>query len=81
MPVERPLSDRTAHICVDMQKMFMPPGPWAVNWLPATLPRAIQLVEKNPARTIFRFSRASFRLGDRANDTACGEAISSAGRR
>lgn len=53
MTIQQPLSNRTAHMCVDMQKMFMPPGSWAVSWLPATLPMVIRLVEKNPRKTIF----------------------------
>ncbi|MBZ9986854.1 cysteine hydrolase [Mesorhizobium sp. BH1-1-5] len=64
MTVERPLSDRTAHICVDMQKMFMPPGPWAVSWLPATLPMVIRLVEKDPSRTVFTRFIPARRPGD-----------------
>lgn len=64
MPVERPLLGSTAHICVDMQTMFIPPGPWAVNWLPATLPMVLRLVEKNPSRTIFTRFIPARRPGD-----------------
>jgi nicotinamidase-related amidase len=49
----RPISAKAIHICVDMQLMFMPPGPWAVEWLPAILPNVLRLVGKRPAATIF----------------------------
>ncbi|MBZ9733484.1 cysteine hydrolase [Mesorhizobium sp. CA18] len=48
-----PISTRAVHICVDMQMMFLPPGPWAVEWLPAILPKVLSLVDGRPERTIF----------------------------
>lgn len=33
--------------------MFMPPGPWAVDWLPPTLPKVVRLVEHQSQHTIF----------------------------
>jgi nicotinamidase-related amidase len=53
MPISRAIPPGAIHICVDMQRMFMPPAPWAVDWLPLTLPKVIQLVDRRPARTIF----------------------------
>lgn len=48
-----PISPKAVHICVDMQQMFMPPGPWAVEWLPVILPKVLVLVDRRPASTIF----------------------------
>ncbi|WP_245442110.1 cysteine hydrolase family protein [Mesorhizobium hawassense] len=52
------------HICVDMQRMFMPPGPWAVEWFPQTLPKVVRLIEKRPPRTIFTRFIPARRPGD-----------------
>lgn len=60
----RPIPANAIHICVDMQQMFMPPGPWAVDWLPETLPKVIQLVERQPARTVFTRFIPARRPGD-----------------
>jgi len=48
-----PISAKAVHICVDMQQMFMPPMPWAVEWLPVILPQVQRLVRKRPEATIF----------------------------
>ncbi|MDX8449963.1 cysteine hydrolase family protein [Mesorhizobium captivum] len=47
------IPSNAVHICVDMQRMFMPPNPWAVGWFPETLPKVIELVQRKPASTIF----------------------------
>ncbi|WP_292146960.1 isochorismatase family cysteine hydrolase [Mesorhizobium sp.] len=38
---------------MDMQKMFTPPMPWAVDWLPVILPQVERLVRRRPESTIF----------------------------
>lgn len=53
MRLNRPIAASAVHICVDMQKMFMPPGAWAVSWFPQTLPMIVRLVERDRFRTIF----------------------------
>ena len=64
MPVSRPIPANAVHICVDMQRMFMPPGPWAVEWFPQTLPMIIRLTQKRPERTIFTRFIPAMRPGD-----------------
>ena len=29
-----PLTPRTVHLCVDMQRIFAPGGPWSTAWMP-----------------------------------------------
>ncbi|HZP19202.1 MAG TPA: isochorismatase family cysteine hydrolase [Bauldia sp.] len=48
-----PLPPSTVHLCVDMQRLFGPEGPWATPWLERTLPRIVALAARDPARTIF----------------------------
>lgn len=64
MPVSRAIPASAAHICVDMQRMFVPPGPWAVEWFPETLPKVIRLTERRPARTIFTRFIPALRPGE-----------------
>lgn len=64
MPVSCPIPASAAHICVDMQRMFMPPGPWAVEWFPQTLPIIIKLTQRRPERTIFTRFIPAMRPGD-----------------
>jgi nicotinamidase-related amidase len=44
---------RTVHICVDMQRLFAPGGPWATPWMDRVLPVIVEIVERNPDRTVF----------------------------
>lgn len=55
------------HICVDMQRLFSPGGPWAVPWMEKVLPLIEELVSRHPSRTLF----TRFIPADRA-DTAPG---------
>jgi nicotinamidase-related amidase len=48
-----PLSDRTIHLCVDMQNMFAEDTPWHTPWMKRVLPVVTGLVEHRPAQTIF----------------------------
>jgi nicotinamidase-related amidase len=48
-----PLTDRTIHLCVDMQNMFALDTPWRVAWLPETLPKIREIAERQPHRTVF----------------------------
>jgi nicotinamidase-related amidase len=41
------------HLCIDMQKLFAPDGPWATPWMEMILPKIIPLIERTPERTIF----------------------------
>lgn len=47
------LTSRTAHICIDMQRMFSPEGPWSTPWLPEVLPQCVALAGHRPEATIF----------------------------
>jgi nicotinamidase-related amidase len=49
----RPLTDRTIHLCVDMQNMFALDTPWQVAWLPEILPKIREIAERQPHRTVF----------------------------
>lgn len=46
-------SDRTAHLCVDMQRLFEHDGPWPTPWMLRVLPRILALVQAHAARTVF----------------------------
>ena len=48
-----PLDHRTAHLCVDMQRMFAEETPWHAPWVKRVLPRIERLVSAHPDRTIF----------------------------
>jgi nicotinamidase-related amidase len=43
----------TIHLCIDMQRLFAPDGPWPTPWMMRVLPVVAMLVEKAPERTIF----------------------------
>ncbi|UJX43529.1 cysteine hydrolase family protein [Xanthobacter sp. YC-JY1] len=44
---------RTAHLCVDMQHLFGPGGPWPAPWTPRILPVIVELAGRAPGRTLF----------------------------
>lgn len=48
-----PLDHRTAHLCVDMQRMFAEETPWHAPWVRRVLPRIERLAAAHPGRTIF----------------------------
>jgi nicotinamidase-related amidase len=48
-----PLTERTVHLCVDMQRIFSAEGPWATPWMDKVLPVAAALANRHPERTIF----------------------------
>jgi len=47
------LTERTVHLCVDMQGLFSPYGPWPTPWLLRVLPVVEGIAGKFPERTIF----------------------------
>lgn len=47
------LTDRTIHLCVDMQRLFAPGGPWATPWMTRVLPQCVALAEARPLATLF----------------------------
>jgi nicotinamidase-related amidase len=51
--VHGPLGENALHLCVDMQRLFAPGGPWAVPWAQKVLPAIEDLVDRHPERTLF----------------------------
>jgi nicotinamidase-related amidase len=41
------------HLCIDMQNLFAPHGPWATPWMEKVLPSIVRLAEHAPERTVF----------------------------
>lgn len=48
-----PLTERTVHLCVDMQCIFSEEGPWATPWISRVLPVIAELAGRFPERTVF----------------------------
>jgi nicotinamidase-related amidase len=48
-----PLSERTAHLCVDMQRLFIDDTPWHTPWASRVLPVVERLTARHAERTIF----------------------------
>src|SRR5205814_517432 len=44
---------RAVHLCLDMQNLLGPEGPWSAKWAERVLPAIVSLVEHAPARTVF----------------------------
>lgn len=49
----QPLTDKSVHLCVDMQRLFAPGGPWPTPWMERVLPVVTELVSRFPERTVF----------------------------
>ena len=48
-----PLTPRTVHLCVDMQRIFSAEGIWATPWMDRVLPVVTELAGRYPERTVF----------------------------
>ena len=48
-----PLGANWVHLCIDMQRMFAEQTEWHAPWMDKVLPEVVQLVEMDPARTVF----------------------------
>src|SRR5437016_5998504 len=48
-----PLTPRTVHLCVDMQRIFSAEGIWATPWMDRVLPVVAELAGRHPERTVF----------------------------
>jgi nicotinamidase-related amidase len=48
-----PLTPRTVHLCVDMQRIFAAEGPWPTPWMHRMLPVVAELAGRHPERTVF----------------------------
>lgn len=47
------IGERAVHLCIDMQRLFQPGGPWAAPWTEMIEPKIAKIVEQSPAHTIF----------------------------
>ena len=48
-----PLTERTVHLCIDMQRIFAPGGPWVTPWMERVLPVVAEIAGRFPERTVF----------------------------
>ena len=48
-----PLTDKTVHLCIDMQRLFSSEGPWATPWMERVLPVVTEIAGRFPERTVF----------------------------
>lgn len=48
-----PLGTGTAHLCIDMQTVFMERTDWHVPWMERVVPSVLRLARAHPDRTIF----------------------------
>ena len=48
-----PLTERSVHLCVDMQRIFTAEGPWPAPWTERVLPVVASLAGRHPERTVF----------------------------
>src|SRR2546423_10885010 len=48
-----PVTPRTGHVCVDMQRIFSAEGVWATPWMDRVLPVVAELAARYPERTVF----------------------------
>jgi hypothetical protein len=48
-----PLTRRTIHLCVDLQRLFSAEGPWPTPWMHRVLPVVTALARRHPERTVF----------------------------
>jgi len=44
---------RAVHLCVDMQRLFAPGGPWPTPWMPQVIPEVTAILARHAERTIF----------------------------
>lgn len=42
--------DRAVHLCLDVQRLFGPDGPWPTPWLESMLPAIVRLAEGTSSR-------------------------------
>jgi nicotinamidase-related amidase len=48
-----PLTGRTVHLCIDMQRLFSVDGIWPTPWMERVLPRVSAIARRFPERTVF----------------------------
>jgi nicotinamidase-related amidase len=50
---KRQIGPNAVHLCVDMQRLFMPGAPWGAPWFERRLPAVVALAERMRERTVF----------------------------
>jgi nicotinamidase-related amidase len=48
-----PLTERSVHLCVDVQRIFSSDGLWPTPWMERVLPVITALARRHPERTVF----------------------------
>jgi nicotinamidase-related amidase len=48
-----PLTEKTVHLCVDMQRIFSTEGPWSTPWMERVLPVVVEIARRHPEPTVF----------------------------
>ena len=51
--LKAPIGPNTAHLCIDMQRLFSGEGPWPMAWMPRVTPQSRAAGRARPERTIF----------------------------
>jgi nicotinamidase-related amidase len=51
--LREPLTPRSVHLCVDMQRLFTADGPWPTPWMDRVLPNVVRIAERFPERTVY----------------------------
>lgn len=51
--LQEPLTARTVHLCIDMQRIFSSSGLWPAPWIDRVLPVVAALAQSHPDKTIF----------------------------
>ncbi len=47
------ITEQSIHLCIDMQRLFGPGGPWAAPWVERVLVPITRLASHSPRRTVF----------------------------
>jgi nicotinamidase-related amidase len=52
-PLAIPLTPRSVHLCIDMQRLFSSEGIWPTPWMTRVLPKVEEIAGRFPERTVF----------------------------
>jgi nicotinamidase-related amidase len=53
MNLRAPIEPAAVHLCLDLQRLLEPDGPWPTPWMARALEQAVRLAEPRPEQTIF----------------------------
>ena len=54
-----PLTPRTVHLCIDMQRIFSSDGPWATPWMERVLPGVLAISHRFPVFRLYAVHNAA----------------------